>query len=242
MKILFENWRRYLKEQFDDEELEAFDIGPSTPQDLKKKGASIGYGQAGDPSFIEGIKTLFINTPDKWVIVVLDNINDIQNQTNQQYFMDWLKEKNYPRNAKILVVGSSALKGDETSADWIAHDIIGHTVGSKYMSDLGHTQGSGNWMNEKKFRKRLIQNLVSHLQTKNYPISKAGEAFDMLYDVMAAIVLKGLSRKEALDVAQSEDQHNLVNHNLVNEMFDYCDNWVSSIPSDNTKVTVVEPW
>tara|TARA_R110000868_G_scaffold204551_2_gene452654 strand:+ start:549 stop:959 length:411 start_codon:yes stop_codon:yes gene_type:complete len=136
-----------------------------------------------------------------------------------------------------LVVGSSALKGDETSADWIAHDIIGHTVGSKYMSDLGHSQGSGNWMNEKRFRIDLIQNLVYHLQTKNYPISKAGEAFDMLYDVMAAIVLKGLSREEAINVAQSEDQHN-----LVNEMFDYCNNWISSIPSDNTKVTVVEPW
>lgn len=236
MKTLLENWKKYLKEQ-EDEELEAFDIGPSSPRDLKIKGSSIGYKQAGDPSFIEDIKTLFINTPDKWVIVVLENINDIQNQTNEQYFMDWLKEKNYPRNAKILVVGSSALKGDETSADWIAHDIIGHTVGSKYMSDLGHSQGSGNWMNERRFRKHLIQNLVYHLQTKNYPISKAGEAFDMLYDVMAAIVLKGLSKEEALNVAKTEDQDN-----LVNEMFDYCDNWISSIPSDNTKVTVVEPW
>jgi hypothetical protein len=105
------------------------------------------------------------------------------------------------------------------------------------MSDLGYSQGSGTWMNEKRFRKRLIQNLVSYLQDKNYPISKAGEAFDMLYDVMAAIVLKGLSREEALNVAKTEDQHN-----LVNEMFDYCDKWISSIPSDNTKVTVVEPW
>lgn len=233
------NERREIPRTLWSYEIGPYESGPGISQFVTEDmSPSVGYRGAKDPHFVRGIKELFSNTPDNWVVIVLDDISNIRENIEKDYFKEWLASKDYPKDSKILVVGSSNYEGDYDSVDWIAHDIIGHTVGREFMKKEGSSQGSGQWIGEngKEFRKNLIENIMKYLRAY-LPVSKAEDLFDMLYDILASIVLGHLDKETALDIAEGEEEEA-----LVNSMFRSCQEWIDSIPSDSSKVTVIEPW
>ena len=222
--------------------LHSYDIGPSDPSLPKLEPfedtiwQSIGFGGAEDPDFRRNIKTYFTNTPDNWVIIVFNDVRNLEEWIEEEKFKEWLASKGYPKDSKILVVGSTQLEGDYESAEWITHDIIGHSVGLIFFKKQGMSEK--NWFSQtgKEFRKNLIQNIMRYL-VEYAPISGSDDYTDGINDIFASIVLGDLSKDDALKIADGEDEKS-----LVNSMFDFCDKWVASIPSDNSKVTIAVPW
>ena len=233
------NERREIPRSLWSYEIGPYESGPGVSEFITENmSPSIGYHGAEDPHFIRGIKEIFSNTPDNWIVIVVDDVSNIRENVEKSYFKEWLASKDYPKDSKILVIGSSQFDGDYDSADWIAHDIIGHTVGRNFMTEEGLSQGAGQWISEdgKDFRKNLIENIMKYLRS-SAPVSRAEDLFDMLYDILASIVLGHLDKETALDIAEGEEEEA-----LVNSMFRSCQEWVDSIPSDSSKVTVIEPW
>ena len=233
------NERREIPRSLWSYEIGPYESGPGVSEFITENmSPSIGYHGAEDPHFIRGIKEIFSNTPDNWIVIVVDDVSNISENVKKDYFKEWLASKNYPMDSKILVIGSSQFDGDYDSADWIAHDIIGHTVGRNFMKEEGLSQGAGQWISEdgKDFRKNLIENIMKYLRS-SAPVSRTEDLFDMLYDILASIVLGHLDKETALDIAEGEEEEA-----LVNSMFRSCQEWVDSIPSDSSKVTVIEPW
>jgi hypothetical protein len=233
MKTLLENWKRFVKEARDapviPRTLHSYERGPSV-QDRIKKAPSVSYKQVQQPEFVESVKTLFNKTEDKWVIIVLDDAHAIQEEVNKEYFKEWLDSKKdvYPSNAKILIVGSYPYADDSTSPEWIVHDILGHTVGKLFLNE------------KNKFYSRVENGMIvtvhNYLANNKRPVSKADMVFDMLYDIFASIILKDLTREDIQKMPNLSKQQ----IKILNEIFTFADNWVASIPADNTKVTVLE--
>ena len=222
--------------------LHSYDIGPSDPSLPKLKPfeenvmQSIGFGGAEDPDFRRNIKTYFTNTPDNWVIIVFNDVRNLKGWIKENMFKEWLDSKGYPENSKILAVGSTQLEGDYESAEWIIHDVIGHSVGLIFFKKQG--MYGKDWFSQtgKEFRKNLIQNIMRCL-VEYAPVSGSVDYTDGINDIFASIVLRDLSKDDALKIASGEDEVS-----LVNSMFDLCDEWVDSIPSDSSKVTIAVPW
>lgn len=218
--------------------LHSYDIGPSDPSlpELRysEPDGSIGFSGAGDSYFMKNIKIFFANTPDNWVIIVFNDLRGLERRLESSLFKEWLASKDYPKDSKILVVGSSPMSGDHSSAEWVIHDVIGHSINNiatdgKYSSSWFSSIG-------KEYRINLIQNILSYL-VENSPISSSYDHMDAISDIYASIVLGDLTREDALDLAESKEELE-----LIGPMFDICDNWVASIPSDSSKVTIVKPW
>lgn len=79
---------------------------------------------------------------------------------------------------------------------------------------------------------------------KNELVRSGSEVSDKLIDIYykqnkdkLPISDSDLSKDDALEVAGGEDEVS-----LVNSIFDLCDEWVASIPSDSSKVTIAVPW
>lgn len=220
--------------------LHSYDIGPSDPSlpELKPyedPESSIGFSGAEVPHFMNDMKTLFANTPDKWVIIVFDDLRDLEKRLNSPLFKEWFDSKGYPENSKILVVGSEKMSGDNESAKWVIHDIIGHCI----FNFIGTAEYSASWFEEpgKEFRFNIVQNIMSYLVENDAPVSRSYDHIDGINDIYASIVLGDLKKETALDLAESKEELY-----LVESMFDLCDKWVKSIPSDSSKFTIVRPW
>ncbi len=242
MKLLFENWRRYVKEARDRpipfQTLHSYERGPSV-QDRYRKIAGVSYQQIEQPEFVESVKTLFDKTEDNWVIVVLDDTHKIKDVVNENYFKKWLASKNYPKDSKILVVGSAPYGGDFTSSEWIVHDIIGHTVGRLFLNEKSKFyEGAQGWLTNTQGADRMLMIVHNYLVKNNRPVTKANILFDMIYDVFASIILKDLTREDIERMPNLNDEQKII----LNEIFDFCERWIASIPSDNTQVTVLDLW
>jgi hypothetical protein len=231
MKLLLENWRRYLKEgPLDDFAEYSPEPEPYSP--------SVGYGLKNkQPTFVRDITGIMRKTKDSWVIITVGNLNGIEREIESSYFRNWLREKNYPANSKIVVVGSHAYAGDLTHPTWIVHDILGHSSGKKYLDSLGYSKGAGHWITEKRFRKTMILKIHSLLRSRGVQVSNASDDFDKLYDIFACIILEEITREEMLALTSSPEEEE-----FVNGMVDFCQSWVDSIPSDNSKATILQLW
>ncbi len=78
MKLLLENWRRYVKENllnevpladfgYDDYDYPQYDNDPNDP----RRGSSVGYEKSTDPAYKEKAIKFFDKTKDLWYIVFL---------------------------------------------------------------------------------------------------------------------------------------------------------------------------
>ena len=219
-------------------EIGPYDARPGSPSVITEDmSPSIGYYGAKDPEFVKEIKRIFSKTPDNWVVIVVDEVFNVYDDIEKPYFKKWLSSRGYPKDSKILVIGSSEFPGDYRSAGWTAHDIIGHTVGKDFFSKEG--SGSGQWIAErgKEFRANLVNSLMEYLMRNGAPVSGAEDSFDKIYDILASIVLGDLDKEDALDIAEGEEEKT-----LVNSMFQACEEWVKSIPSDSSRLSVIQPW
>lgn len=261
MKLLFENWRRYLREQFDDEELHDFgsysgDVTPGTydsPKDVRdKQKPSVGYGA--DENLIEDVKLLMKKTPQNWMFITAKNVGAVgvfANKKDKQHFQnwfdgwikEWLKNKNVSENfldnTIFLVVQSAPLKGDSTGAQWLIHDIIGHSLYSIYEKTPSNYKPSFNL------------DFINYVQQQINGTATAD--FDRLPDVFAAIILGNLGKEEEqAKEKMKEYKKSYLDSNegnaesidkTITEIFNYTNRWVNKILKRGPKnLNFVELW
>ncbi len=232
MKLLFENWKKYLNEgPLDFGEYSSSDSGPARNPSIAHKLS------AKRPTFVEDIKQIMSKTKDNWVIVTVDDVSNIEQLVEAPQFKEWLKSRKYPTDSKVLVVGSKPDPDDDESPDWILHDIIGHSSGRIYLDKAGYPNGAGHWVQEKKYRKNLILKVHNYLSKKGASVSKANQPFDMVYDIFASLIIGDISENEIMQLAETPEEQS-----LAKEIIEFSENWVNSVPSDVGQVTVVKPW
>jgi len=254
MKLLMENWRRFINEtplvgmgdappdnEFDDSEYFA-----GTP--------SVGHAQIKTPFFVDDVKRIMSKTKDNWVVITLDNVRNAERRIRSKAFKEWLASKGYPADSKVIVVGSSPYPGDEESASWIVHDILGHAAGQDFLRLEGYPEGSGEWiLEDHDVKEPVVKWIHLALKAKKAPASEAGEEFDKIYDIFASIILGDISFEEANKIFEFSDKQrrttneedleiNKKQKELVKKMFDFCDEWVNDIPSNSSVPVLLKLW
>jgi len=200
------------------------------------KRPSIGY-KIITPRFVNDAKQIMSMTGDVWVIIAVDDTEELEEEVDSPRFKAWLESQQYAPDAKVLVVGTSPMEDDNTTVGWILHDILGHTAGKVFLTAEGFSEGAAHWLMKPITRRDLISRLHGHLRATLALLSGATDVFDMVYDVFGSIILGHLTLDSALGVARDEEQKE-----LVQRMFESAQAWVDSIPSDGTQATIVKPW
>ena len=243
MKLLLENWKRYIKES----EEELWDIGEYNPDPSKRyrsgyENRSVGYGVTEDyPSFVSDVKSLMSKTGDRWVLITIDDVNYIDKDIKSREFKTWLKSKKYPKDSKIVIIGSSPLQGDYKHPKWFLHDVLGHTIGEFFINlDSRGKAGSANeWLNEynleeKPLKMKVVESLFPLLDPKVSPVP-LGEKEDKVYDIFGSFALEYLTLDEALSAVKTPEEKQ-----LVNRMFTVTKNWINNIKPNVP--TIIFPW
>ena len=241
MKLLFENWKRFLKEGPLDDFAEYSEY--ETP-----KAPSIGYG-LGNETFVKRAKEIMAPTGDNWVIITVGDVSGLESKIDGYLFQSWLKEKNYPKGTKIIVVGSVPYEDDYIEPEWILHDILGHSIGNKYFAARGARSPDG-WLSPYTFARQsgspilpeykqtedLRKNVVnSLLQLLPQDMFKAEVLFDRIYDIFGAIAMGQIKIDQALPQMETEEEKE-----LTKDIFDFVDSWVNNFPRD--KPTILTSW
>lgn len=94
-----------------------------------------------DKSFKAHAKLLWKDSEHNWILVTPANVLSFSARTWSGGFESdakdkleqWVRLQNFPSPSKILVVSSSPYENDFDSPEWTTgHDIIGHTIESKF--------------------------------------------------------------------------------------------------------------
>jgi hypothetical protein len=199
---------------------------------------SIAYNQSTDPAWIDEARVLMRNTTENWAIVSLSRSDYFDEGPTGTIpietpgFNKWIRAQNIPKGTRIIVIGSGNYPGDYENVAWaIGHDIFGHTLsGHSPDIDFGSgTSGSGPSIN------------MIHSHLPEFARLSTDDT-DRLPDIYAAIFLKIVSREyfdEMVNSIESDKFRELV-INVLDEMFEGVDSWISSIPVD--KPYVIIPW
>ena len=230
MKILLENWQKYILKEAEEEEL--YDFGAyKDPEGTYRP--TIGYKATRKPEYVKLAKEIFSKTKERWIIIPLwDSWRPAEEIIKSSNFKKWLKSKNYPKNSKILVVGSIDPSGNlfETP-DWVIHDVIGHTILEKfYSSNLGRKYTNKQMLN----MIPLIERIHNVLPKNMFPV-QSYNANDMINDVFTSIILEYLKFEDAISFAETPEEKK-----FIQDIFDFSTKWANSIPYD--KPVVVHSW
>lgn len=90
---------------------------------------SVAYGR--NDAFKAEAKLLWRDTEHNWILITPYNIRKIEYEPENflRELKDFIKSKNFPKNSKIIVVGSYPFADDFQTPAWTtAHDIIGHGI------------------------------------------------------------------------------------------------------------------
>lgn len=281
MKLLFENWRRYIKEARPQplQQRILHDIGgysggvtrgryddEKTFRDKQKP--SVGYGA--DEDLIKDVKLLMEETPQDWMFITAQNVGAVgvfANKKDQEDFQnwfdgwikEWLKERNKPENflddTIFLVIQSAPLKGDSTGAQWLIHDIIGHSIYSIYESTPSNYKPylDFDFLNYVQQQLKPQQKTNDSATAPNKFAAPATADFDRLPDVFAAIILGNLGKKEEQAKEKMKEYgKNYLDSNkgnaesvdkTITEIFKYTNRWVNKILKRGPKnLNFVELW
>ena len=260
MKLLFENWRRYINEArpqplqqriLHDIGGYSGDVTPGTydsPKDVRdKQKPSVGY--EADENLIKDVKLLMDKTPQDWMFITAKNVGAVgvfAKQKDKQHFQnwfdgwikEWLEKKNvsedFLNNTIFLVIQSPHLKGDSTGSQWLIHDIIGHSIYYNY-----------NDKTPSNYKPSFNSDFINYVQRQ---INGPGTAdFDRLPDVFAAIILGNLGQEKMEEYGKNyldsnQDNAESVN-NTITEIFDYTNWWVNKFLKRGPKnLNFVELW
>jgi len=218
MKLLLENWRRYVKENllnevpladfgYDDYDYPQYDNDPNDP----RRGSSVGYEKSKDPGYKEKAIKFFDKTKDLWYIVFLkttfeaplsfEKIEEGDEDGLYERIKQMQKDNNWSPNGKYIVVSFPPLGDDDESLPkWqIVHDIIGHTI-EEY-----HRKQYDRWQKvaySPQYKRSLIA--VHNALPKEMKIASAGQlGEDRGPDIYAAIFLgKGPAIEDVPEHAQ----------------------------------------
>ena len=213
MKLLFENWRRYVTEELLNE-VPLADFGyddyeyPAT--DDRKRGPSVGYEKSKDPGYKEEAIKFFDKTKDLWYIVFLkttlwgttgfEKIEAGDPDGLFERIQQMQADNNWDPRGKYIVVSFPRLYDDMSLPKWqIVHDIIGHTI-EEY-----HRKQYGSWQEvayNPQYKRSLIA--VHNALPKEMKIASAGQlGEDRGPDIYAAIFLgKGPAIEDVPEHAQ----------------------------------------
>lgn len=259
MKLLFENWRRYINEArpqplqqriLHDIGGYSGDVTPGTydsPKDVRdKQKPSVGY--EADENLIKDVKLLMEETPQDWMFITTKNVGAVgvfakekDKQAFQNWFDGWIKEwlekknvsEEFLNNTIFLVIQSPHLKGDSTGSQWFIHDVIGHSIYFIYEKTPSNYKPSFNL------------DFINYVQRQ---INGPGTAdFDRLPDVFAAIILGNLGQEKMKEYGKNYLDSNKGNAESVNstitEIFDYTNWWVNKFLKRGPKnLNFVELW
>jgi hypothetical protein len=242
MKILFENWKKFINEGPFDEigsgtyDVETKPIIRRTAQE-KQQRKSIGYDRfKKDKKFISSVKSLMGKTKDNWIFIFPKDKYTVIYEDYRIKLEEWLKEKlNDPKynNSIVLVVAESPLsEQDNTDANWLLHDLIGHDIGNQYFPQ---TEVKLNKDVDIDFIEDIHQNLLTR------DTSPATANFDKIYDILAAIVLGELTKDKLTEYANK----NYPNKNLsksINTLFSKTSLWMKKLPRWPNGYTKIMPW
>ena len=213
MKLLLENWRRYVKENLLNE-VPLADFGyddyeyPAT--DDRKRGPSVGYEKSKSPGYKEEAIKFFDKTKDLWYIVFLkttlwgttgfEKIEPGDPDGLFERIQQMQIDNNWDPRGKYIVVSFPRLYDDMSLPKWqIVHDIIGHTI-EEY-----HRKQYGSWQEvayNPQYKRSLIA--VHNALPKEMKIASAGQlGEDRGPDIYAAIFLgKGPAIEDVPEHAQ----------------------------------------
>lgn len=174
-------------------------------------------------------------SPGDWVFVIPDNVYKIKEKIRSASFERWLKNKMYGAGHYIFVVGAAPFKGDHKDPNWIVHDLVGHSVGNKFMR-------YNTWSAERDFKSAIdkIWSLLPH------ELQNAEEIFDKVFDISAGIIFGAVTLEGALEDIKSvrtDDMESL--KKVITLMFDSAQSWLDDqkwLDIGGNKVSIIEPW
>jgi hypothetical protein len=259
MKLLFENWRKYLKEAREQplEKRILHDIGgfsgnvPPSPYDTPKsvkdnQRSTPGYGA--DENLIKNVKHLMDKTKQDWMFITAKNVGSVSSFVGREKFIQWFdgwiaewfqknnKPENYLDNTIFLVIQSPQLKGDEKGAEWLIHDIIGHSIYYNYQKTPPN------------YRPTINFDFINYVQKQIGGPATAD--FDRLPDVFADIILGNLKIENMKEYETSylqtnqDDPDSPVNQTIT-DIFDYTNWWTTKYLKRGPKpenLNFVELW
>jgi len=233
MKLILENWKKYLKEARDARGIPVpnrtlwdvpsydGDVTPGKHDDERKsrdkRKPSVGYDASKDKSLIDGVKVLMDKTPQDWMIIAAKNVGSVSTFANpedkqdfQNWFNGWIKEWLDKRN-----------KPEDFLDDTIflviqSPHLIGDFTGSQWFIHdiLGHSLNNIYEKQPTSTRPKLDLRFINYLQRKiNGP---ATEDFDRISDVFASIVLGNLSKEKMEEYAKEYHEVDDFNKRLRN--------------------------
>jgi hypothetical protein len=220
---------------------------PLDPEDRRigaKKMGSIGRRRLRKPEGRAEARALFLNTPDNWAIVTLDNVSFAEDYLDSDQFKLWIAQQRFPKETRILVVGGQPYKGDFTSTRWaVAHDIIGHTI-HNWVATMITSSGGFADMSEEAHRARGI--VAAAILKQLPPQKRPGKTGDEIPDALAAVFFGEVDLERArqdahfvVDRSGDPDLHRDVDWAL-DAYRDGVPQWIASIPVD--KPTPVYPF
>ena len=140
MKILFENWRKYVNEEVLNEAPPLGDFGyfkgSSSSKSRARTGAGYEDSQDEEGKYKEAVIKFFEDTKDKWYIVFMKKESSLPQygpipKGHRGYAeLEKIKEEgNWDPKGKYIVANYSNFPSDEDGPSWqIVHDLLGHTI------------------------------------------------------------------------------------------------------------------
>lgn len=257
MKLLFENWRKYINEARPQPQLQRVlhDIGgyggdvthrhyDDEKMRRDRQRSTVGYGLSDDD--VAKIKTKMEDTPQDWMIIAAKNIGAVEdfNTQDRKTFLEWfdgwikkwLEKRKEPENflddTIFLVIQSPHLKGDEQGSQWFIHDL-GHSINYIYEKDPFSRS-----------KRAFNPAFINYVQEE---IGGAGKAdFDRLPDVFAAIILGKLKQEKMEEYGKNflekyPDNKESVK-STITEIFGYTNWWLSSLGRGPKNLNFVQLW
>jgi hypothetical protein len=147
-------------------------------------------------------KELMKDTEDRWVVIAtssgekdISNIDEHLEEGGDLY--NWIVNKRYPSDYKILLITSPRMGGDHTSPNWVLHDVFGHPI-DRY-NNISFISALNKHDSPPKIQESFIANLHDSLPKE---IRNAKSVTDMLPDIYLGILSGKLKRDDALKVKE----------------------------------------
>jgi hypothetical protein len=215
---------------------------------------SVGHGTMREEEKLQLAKKIMERTKDNWVFLPFDDVRSVEREVNSEEFADWLKEKKYPSNYRILIIKSEPIKGDYEAIGWIFHDIIGHSIDNYFVSLMRFPRGISEFSNLKGV-KELLEAIWNSLPPTMQNSANPKDATDKISDILASIIFEDLTEEGAMAIAESleKDTEGVLESTkegytaevIIRGLFEAADLWLknlddSAIKIGENKVNIVE--
>ena len=220
----------------------------------QKSEPSVGFGTMREEEKLQLAKKIMERTKDNWVFLPFDNVSSVEREVNSEEFADWLKEKKYPSNYRILIIKSEPIKGDFETTGWVLHDIIGHSI-DNYFTSLMHFRGGTGKLSNLKGVKELLEAIWNSLPPTMQNSANPKDATDKISDILASIIFEDLTEEGAIAIAEGLEKdtegtwestrEGYTADVIIKGLFEAVDLWLrdldySAIKIGENKVNIVE--